>query len=183
MGKPGQEYRPRGQGKGIAFLREHLTDADGDCLIWPWTRRPTGYGCMGFEGKTYYPHRFMCELVNGPAPSEKHEASHSCGRGHDGCVHPRHLSWKTRTENQADRWLHGTAGLGHGPRYKLTAEDVAEIIRLKGKEKTVDIAKRFGVSRGSIRQIHLGQTWVNSSRPRAKKLREIMSAMGAEAVR
>ncbi len=37
----------RGQGEGIAFLRSHLYDADGPCIIWPMFRDPaTGYGRM-----------------------------------------------------------------------------------------------------------------------------------------
>jgi hypothetical protein len=153
-------HRPphTGKGKGITFLREHMADEDGECLIWPLSRHPTGYGTFGYEGKQPYAHRFMCELVNGPAPSPEHEAAHSCSRGHEGCVHPKHLSWKTRSGNQRDRYRNG-AKRGWMGRRKLTEEQAAEILRLKDEETVTALARRFGVSRGAIYMIHSGETW------------------------
>jgi hypothetical protein len=153
-------HRPphTGKGKGITFLREHMADEDGECLIWPLSRHPTGYGTFGYEGKQPYAHRFMCELVNGPAPSPEHEAAHSCSRGHEGCVHPKHLSWKTRSGNQRDRYRNG-AKRGWKGRRKITEEQAGEILRLKDVETVTALAKRFGVSRANIYQIHQGLTW------------------------
>lgn len=53
----------------------------------------------------------MCQKAHGDPPSPKHDAAHSCGRGHEGCVNPNHLSWKTKKQNQADRITHGTSHL------------------------------------------------------------------------
>ena len=111
-------YRPygswsslRGQGGTRKWLLAHV-DYDGDdCLIWPFARIQSGRGHFGYEGKHYQAHVYMCELVNGPCPPG-HEAAHSCGRGHDACVHPKHLSWKTRAENRRIRLLmDGARGL------------------------------------------------------------------------
>lgn len=118
----------KGRGLGIEFLRSLISHEGDECVIWPLFRDPqNGYGRIGYLGKHYWSHRLMCEMAKGPPPSPDHEASHSCGRGHEGCVHPKHLSWKTATENQRERRIHGTHGKGQGYRFKLTPEKVAEI--------------------------------------------------------
>src|SRR3990167_5821208 len=91
-----------GKGKAAAWLRAHADYHGDDCLIWPFARKQDGRGQIGYEGETYGAHEFMCILVNGPAPSPIHETAHSCGNGHGGCVNPKHLSWKTPTENHID---------------------------------------------------------------------------------
>lgn len=155
----------RGKGVGIAFLRAHLGDEDGACVIWPLFRDPnTGYGRMGFEGRALYSHRLMCELANGPAPTKKHQATHSCGNGHLGCVHPKHLTWKTNAENQIDRHQHGTfAEQGKHP-YKLDTMKVAEILRLKDSMSQIKLAKQFGVSRPTIAAVISGKSWKDGKR-------------------
>jgi hypothetical protein len=77
----------------------------------------------------------MCELVNGPPPLGA-LAAHSCGRGHDGCVDPRHLRWAT---------------------YKLTAEQVAEIRSLRGKKTQRQIAEEYGISVGHVCSLQTGR--------------------------
>src|SRR3972149_10759839 len=106
--RKGHEPPKKGRGKAYLFLLKQIGLEDGPCLIWPFSTNGTGYGRLGVDGKGYYAHRYMCELVNGPPPTPDHEASHDCGNGHLGCVHPRHLEWKTASENHLDRRRHGT---------------------------------------------------------------------------
>jgi hypothetical protein len=151
--------KKKGTGATFRWLKGHLEYEGDDCLIWPFCRDPgNGYGRLGYNGKPYWAHRFMCELAHGESPTPKHEAAHSCGNGHEGCVNPRHLSWKTRAENQADRYIHNRKPK-RAQRYKLTWPDVHAIRALGRTEKTKDLAARFGVSTGNIRQILIGQTW------------------------
>lgn len=98
-----------GKGELPRFFREIVLAYDGNnCLPWPFGRHHNGYASMLSEGQTKYVHRLVCEEANGPPPTPKHDAAHSCGRGHEGCVTRRHLRWATRAENEADKIRHGT---------------------------------------------------------------------------
>lgn len=148
----------RGKGLALKWLHDHVGHQGDDCLIWPFSR-VRGYGNLGINGKGYYAHRIMCELVCGSAPTARHHASHSCGRGDQGCVNPRHLSWKTPAENMQDKNRHGTVWKKNsGVRYKLTPEQVAEIRATEGM--TIDAtAAKYGVSASSVRKIRKGINW------------------------
>jgi len=149
-----------GSGKGIAWLRENAAYAGDDCLIWPLHRNKfTGYGAFGYLGKIYYAHRYMCELAHGPAPGPDFHAAHSCGRGHEGCCNPRHLSWQTISENQKDRRRHGTQTGAKGSRTRLSQTQIADMRALKGRLSEYKIAERFGVKRGTV------QYWLNRDDP------------------
>ena len=149
----------RGKGTGIAFLKAHLCYEGDDCLVWP-LMRDRGYGRVYWLGRHYWSHRLMCLLAHGEPPTSKHYATHSCGSGHLGCVNPKHLEWKTPTENQADRRVHGRAGLGiKKPKRKLTLAQVAEIHALNGRKSQQAIAEMYGVSQRSVCDILRGKNW------------------------
>lgn len=146
-GKPGQEWRPAGQGKGITFLREHVAyDGDG-CLIWPFSRTWNGYAQVGLDGIIKKAHREMCRLAHGEPPTPKHVAAHSCHNGKGGCVHPGHLSWETPSENTRQRREAGTLTKKKWSRHgSMTPEQLAQIIALKGKKNQREIGAMFGIS-------------------------------------
>lgn len=148
----------KGKGFGYRWLIEHIGHQGDDCLKWPMYRLH-GYGNFGYLGKRHYAHRFMCELVYGPPPSPRHEAAHSCGRGHEGCVNPKHLSWKTKSENLLDCSAHGTQARSHyGTRGKLTKDQADEIRGLKGVKTQWQIAEIFDISESTVSDIWLGRT-------------------------
>ena len=93
----------------IEEMLKHRTD---ECVIWPFHRNNKGYGQIGVEGKIGLAHRIVCQIANGEPPGRDHHAAHSCGNGHLGCVNPRHLSWKTPSQNEQDKYDHGTRPLG-----------------------------------------------------------------------
>lgn len=140
----------RGEGKTAKWLFDHAAYAGDDCLAWPFSRHPTGYGSFGYLGEMHYAHRFMCEIAHGDAPFDKTYASHSCGNGHKGCVNPKHLSWKTPTDNQLDRGRHGTKARG-GRVTSFTARQVTEMRRLRATKTQEQIAKIFNTTRSTIR--------------------------------
>lgn len=126
------------------------------CLIWPFKRSHRGDYPM-VQDPAIRVHRFMCEYRNGPPPTPKYHAGHSCNRGPDGCLNPWHLSWQTASENQLLRHQQ------HGPakRRKLTWDQVDEIRSLKGILSVPETALRFGVCENTIDFILIGKTWKN----------------------
>lgn len=140
--------------KSTEWLRSHADYPHDDwCLIWPFSRTQNGYAQVGAD--KIAAHRIMCEAKNGPPPSATHHAAHSCGRGHEGCINPCHLSWKTPSENHLERYEHS----GPIPRRKLTPEQVDEIRALRGRDRTQDVAERYGVTAQNIRMIQNGKSW------------------------
>lgn len=143
------------------FFEETVLAYDGDeCLIWPYSKSSHGYGQLLRNGRLQYVSRMACEEANGPPPTAEHQAAHSCGKGHLGCVAKRHLSWKTRSENEMDKVEHGTSNRGerHGMS-KLTSEEVLEIRRLEGLVSRADIARMFNVSARQVLDIHKRKNW------------------------
>lgn len=159
---------PKDLGKSIhlKWIRDHLNYPHKDyCLIWPFHTRRAGYAACNNQGRTVSVHRLVCELVHGDPPAG-HVAAHSCNRGHDGCVNPHHLSWKTIAENQMDR----PDGKGQRKRTKLTQDDVDQIRAMQGIVERSIIARRFGICMSSVRQIQGGETWKDGPRNRAADL-------------
>lgn len=143
------------------FYRNVVLTYNGEeCLIWPFGRGKTGYPMLWDDGQMQYVHLLLCKEVNGPPPTPDHDAAHSCGKGKQGCVTKRHLDWKTRIENEADKLEHGTHNRGarHGLSI-LTDDDVRQIRTLRGYLPQAEIGQMFGVSRVAVCQIHTRQRW------------------------
>lgn len=146
----GDKFRcPRGE--PIRWLKDRSAHEGDECLIWPYAR---------LDDDGYGPSREMCRLAHGEPPTPQHHAAHSCGKGHEGCVNPKHLRWATPLENAADMYVHGTIlrGSSH-PRSKLSEEDVRAIRSLIGKRSHVEIASMFGVSPMTIAAIKHRRVW------------------------
>lgn len=140
----------RGKGKGLSLVQSALSYEGDDCLIWPMTRDTFGYGLLGCRGRVVRAHRLVCELAHGDPPTNKHQAAHSCGKGHDGCYSSKHLSWKTNSENQIERRLHGNKIERDGPT-RVTPEQVAYIQATRNIIPTSALAVKMGLKRGVIR--------------------------------
>lgn len=169
------------QARTVAWLVAHADYRGEKCLIWPFARI-NGYGIFGqtVAGKrlTFYAHRHMCELVNGRPPSPSHEAAHECGNGVGGCVHPQHVVWKTKSQNQLDRAKHGTKN--QGPVGKLTQAKARQIRALKGKLTQQQRADMFGVSRSNISFIDAGKLWPEVRKRRQAVPRSLLSSAMSE---
>lgn len=130
-----------------------------ECLIWPFGRS-NGYAVMGIEGKRWAVHRLACIEVHGDPPSPQHEAAHSCGNGHKGCVNPKHLRWDTHAGNLADTVVHGTHNRGERcGTSKLNRQQVRQIREQIGRRMVKDIAADFGVIPATVGDIRRRDTW------------------------
>lgn len=141
------------------WIHQHKNDESGPCLIWPFSRKSNGYGQLTVSGSKRYAHRLMCEAAHGTPPKPDSEAAHSCGAGKSGCVHPKHLRWASRRENEADKIIHGTTALTgeRHPGAKVTDDDVIQIRSLRGVMPQRVIAARFGICQAHVSSIQLGQ--------------------------
>lgn len=147
----------KGTGKCIDWIKAHVAYKGDDCLPWPFAKdNRIGRGQLGWNGTRYWAHRLMCMFAHGDPPTPKHQATHTCGKGHYGCCNPMHLEWATNSKNQLDRWRKNGSRLHNrgGQRGILTPAQQAQIVALKGKKTQVAIAKQFGVSLGCVQWWH-----------------------------
>jgi len=121
------------------------------CITWPFARDPNGYGAW-IAGGYDRAHRGILAVTAGPPMGDLNYALHACGRGHAGCVTPRHLYWGTQLENVRDAGRHGSTPIGvehHGAKLD---PDAVRYIRASGKTGK-DLAQEFGVNETTISSV------------------------------
>lgn len=143
----------------LGFVENVALKHEGDeCLIHPFKLMNSGYAWFSGDGFRGTLHRYVCEKAHGSPPHSNCDAAHECGNRR--CLNPRHLAFKTRINNIADKRRHGTHLVGEDIPYAiLTEEQVLEIRALYGFVQQKDIAKRFGVSKNCIWHIVHRNTW------------------------
>ena len=129
----------------------HPDIAGTPCWIWTTPCTIYGYGSFGMEHKCYLAHRVAWFLTYGKWPTPC--ALHKCDN--HPCVRPSHLFEGTKKENSQDMVAKERCG-------RLTSKQVRQIrkLGLQGKARR-DLAKRFGVSRSTVKQIMRNIVWRN----------------------
>lgn len=140
-----------------------------DCWEWQGFKNKEGYGRTWIKDKGYYAHRVIYDLaypntITLSAPKDKNAHGylmHSCDN--PSCCNPKHLSVCTHADNMADKKAKGRSQIfrsGEGPNCKLTIDDARAIRQayLNG-ERTVDIAKRYGLSVSPIKLLLRGRSY------------------------
>lgn len=148
-------------GEALKWLFDNLEVTDEECLIWPFGKFADGYAAVQFEGKKWRASRLVCRLSSGEPEDEKLDAAHSCGKGHEGCVNPKHLRWATRKENCSDKIGHNTInrGVKNGAN-KLSEKQVLDIYSYKDTGlMQKEVAALFGISRYLVKSIWNGNNW------------------------
>lgn len=139
--------------------------ADGDaCWTWTGAVLPFGHGYFAWRRhgpkRNVYAHRVMWILAHGEIPAGL-DVLHRCDV--PACVNPAHLFIGTRADNNRD--MREKRRHRFGSRHwnaRLTEADAGEVKRLLRSGHTqLDIARRFGVSRGTVLAIHRGTTWAH----------------------
>lgn len=151
-------------GAPMAYLLNTAVGHDGqDCLDWPYSKdKKTGRAKVSWKGKMDVAARVVCEILNGPPPSPRHEAAHSCGKGHLGCVSGAHIRWATTQQNASDKIAHGTVPSGEKHSCSILKED--EVLAIhnflnRGGISQSDIAKKFGIAQTTVSAINRGILW------------------------
>jgi hypothetical protein len=164
------------------FLVASVENAGTDCLVWPYKTYGGKYArfrrnnanltahVVALEMTTPRPAGKVCSIKGDWVPGDELDAAH--GPCHNRlCYNPRHLSWKTRAENIADKKRDGThtAGESHHastiPQWKVDGV----LAEYKGKQKTgrktesntgptqVELADKYGLSQTHVSRILNGQ--------------------------
>ena len=146
-------------GEKLQWLQDHMTHSEDECLIWPFHRNIDGYPSgVRYCGKRTPAARLMCILSHGEPQTPADESAHSCGNGNKGCIAPKHLSWKTPKENQADRIIHGTHNRGRkNGQCKLTEDQILEI--RSSPESRTELSQKYGISKPHIYEIKNRKKW------------------------
>jgi hypothetical protein len=174
---PAEIWSP-GQGLAARFWAKvdkngpiHPTQPElGQCWVWTAAAKEGGYGVMRPEGRRTGPtikaHRVSL-IIDGRDPGELN-VLHSCDN--PPCVNPAHLRAGTLAENRQDALDRNRIPVGSQcARSKLTEAKVGEIWQLiNAGVMYKDIAPQFGVSRPTISNIALGQTWRHVTPPTAE---------------
>lgn len=134
-----------------------IPDNPTDCWVWTRTRNDNGYGRFMISPHWVAAHRFAYEQFKGPIP-EGMQIRHMCHNRL--CCNPSHLEVGTAKDNAQDAVNAGRNSKGetHG-NSKLTSADVIQIRQNPERLKTVELAKRFRVSVGTISNIKTGKIW------------------------
>jgi len=82
-----------------------------ECLLWPYSCHPDGYGQVTFEGKQRKTHRLALEHKLGREIGEGLHALHT-HTGNRNCYAMAHLKEGTNADNMVDRVLDGTSNKG-----------------------------------------------------------------------
>ena len=94
-------------GEPESFLREIVSALPypDDCITWPGPLSPKGYGSLIVDGVQGFAHRWAYALAHGltSPPATAEIVRHLCGKGHEGCVNPKHLMLGTLKDNAEDR--------------------------------------------------------------------------------
>jgi hypothetical protein len=123
-----------------------------------------GYLCVHLHAgkvvRTERVHRLVLSAFNGPIPDGM-DVAHMDGVKTNNRL--TNLRAATRAENESDKLRHGTDCRGEKQwQAKLTCESVCEIRRLISSGLScVEIGRKFGVSRASIRSIAIGKNWAH----------------------
>jgi len=131
-----------------------------DCILWQGKMHENGYGLVYDPEvqKHVRAHRYIMK----PIP-EGMIVMHTCDNR--ACVNPKHLKISTQSENLKDMYIKSRQGVRKFPKGSdhhfttLTNEQVVEIKQRAKPGLFRKLAKEYGVSKTTIRNIHIGYTW------------------------
>ena len=152
-------------GVQLKYVMDTINHANiNECQIWPFSCDEKGYARIHIKGQgTVLLQRFVCEMMNGPQPSELlSNVAHSCGNGSLGCFNYLHLRWDTYSGNEADKLIHGTHNRGEqSGRHKLTENEV-RMIRYFCDNNIIShnqLSKMFNISIAQVSRIRNRIDW------------------------
>lgn len=118
---------------------------------------PFGYGQLYQGNKHILAHRYSYQLHNGETPTGMY-VLHKCDNRL--CCNPAHLFLGTLKDNTQDAIKKNRTASGerHG-KCKLTKEQAKEIWDARNSKNKYQLAHKFGVKYGAVRDIFNGNNW------------------------
>jgi HNH endonuclease len=125
-----------------------------ECMIWPYTKMPRGYG------QVYFPESRKKELVHRVAFWHTHgrwpqgDTRHTCDT--PSCFNPAHLLEGTRTDNVADMFARNRSGSVKIEKQAIQAIRAEYIPR---KVTLHALAAKYGIKKSQVWNIVKGVSW------------------------
>lgn len=143
------------------WLESHrLIDSD-DCWLWTGVYgAKEGYATVGIGGRYYPVHRLSAMVYLKFDISSPLFICHRCDRPR--CFNPDHLFPGTIVDNNRDRHEKGRGGRSIGekhPKAILNEGEVLKIRRIAGEHSYESIARMYGVSKITIRDVIKRRSW------------------------
>lgn len=125
------------------------------CVEWTGCVGPNGYGAIHWNASVMLVHRVAWTIERGVIPNGLY-VLHRCDNKI--CVNADHLFLGTHRDNIEDCFKKGRFCRGERHSHaKLKESQVLEIAH--SKDNYANLAKRFGVSEWSIKEIKFGRNW------------------------
>ena len=146
-----------GSGKGLSFIEALFSlPPTNECIVWPFYIMPNGYPQVATHEGMELAHRHVCKRKHGPPPPDKPQTRHLCGK--NACVNPQHVFWGTQTDNETDKYLHGT---WHDriSNSKITPEIVRSIRKDAVNMSHQELSEKYQTPKSTIKKVVNRHTW------------------------
>lgn len=145
------------------YKRVLVTEAG--CWEWQGAKNNKGYGQVGYQGKIILAHRASWKVTHGSFPDGM-LVRHQCDN--PPCINPGHLEVGTYKDNMQDAIKRNRFVVGENHQRCVVSDEAVRIIRseyrvfttpgLRGRQSNKkELAQRFGVSEGHIKEIIAGR--------------------------
>ena len=133
------------------LLSKIIKDSKTGCWLWQGSCFESGYGQIGYHGKSLRTHRVSWIYHNGEIP-KGFNVLHKCDIRN--CINPNHLFLGKPIDNTTDMI---NKNRRVNPTAKLSEFDV--IFIREDTRPQIKIAKEYGISKSQISKIKSGKAW------------------------